>query len=197
MPDRRSASGICLASARAASTAARCRLRARRLRRDRLLRASENIRRSSWRWVAGRVCRARGGQDAPGRRPAGRAGDRPRRWILPMTALRVTPICGGDLAASQACDDKVAELFDALRGPGFDGHANGLVECRGRFWAADRAKAARNGRRERCKCRKARNRWATARRACAPRSPSRIRADRIASPQAFKRHPYAGQTGPL
>jgi hypothetical protein len=29
-----------------------------------------------------------------------------------------------------------------------------------------------------------------------PHSPSRIRADRIATPQATKRYPYAGQIGP-
>src|SRR5580700_1125843 len=38
-----------------------------------------------------RGCPTRGGQERAGA-PAGRAGDKPRRWILPMTALRVTPI---------------------------------------------------------------------------------------------------------
>ena len=52
--------------------------------------ASANISRSSLRWEK-RGDAARGGQVRAGV-PGDRSGLRPRRWILPMMALRVTPI---------------------------------------------------------------------------------------------------------
>jgi hypothetical protein len=37
------------------------------------------------------------------------------------------PDLGGDLAASQSVDNKMSELFDALRRPSFNAHGNGLA----------------------------------------------------------------------
>ena len=53
--------------------------------------ACASIKRKSRLCGENRGDRTRGGLERAGA-PAGRAGDRPRRWILPMTAFRVTPI---------------------------------------------------------------------------------------------------------
>jgi hypothetical protein len=56
------------------------------------------------------------------------------------------PDLGGDLAASQSVDNKMSELFDALRRPSFNAHGNGLANEAAAF-GRRQAKAARNGHR--------------------------------------------------
>jgi hypothetical protein len=73
---------------------------------------------------------------------------------------------GGDLTAGQTGDDTVPELLDTLRSPSLDAHSSMLIKrprgCGGRFWAADRARAARNRHRETEKSPKAQIRCAAA-----------------------------------
>ena len=84
---------------------------------------------------------------------------------------------GGDLAAGKSGKDKVAELRDALRSPGFDAHdGNGLVKARPVSEPPNKTKAARNRRPENWHVREAQNRCTPPR--MAPRSPSRICARR-------------------
>jgi len=58
---------------------------------------------------------------------------------------RVTtdPDLGGDLAARQACDDEISQLFDPLRGPGLDAHGTASRMPRP-VLGRRRVKAARN-----------------------------------------------------
>ncbi len=130
-----------------------------------------NIRRKRRRWLVIRGWRTRGGQ----RRawpPAGLPGDRPSRWILPITALRVTPISAAiwlqvrpETTKLRSCWTRsgvqVAGVIDI-----------GLAKMPRPNWAADRARARATGRRGHKP--QTRNRCAPA--PMAPRSPSRIRA---------------------
>ena len=97
--------------------------------------------------AAGRV----EGKNAPA--PAGRPGERPRRWILPMTALRVTPIWAAiwlqvrpEVTQFRSCSTRSAvQGSDAKEQAIALGHAssrlvsfswyrawNGLAKCSGR-----------------------------------------------------------------
>ena len=127
---------------------------------------------------------------------------------------------GGDLAAGQTGGDAVAQLFDPLRGPrgvslakeraialgqassrvvGWSSYRawNGLMKCSGRFWAATgqrpRATGAA-GAAGRSNAHSVREREILRVEVPAPRSPSRIRAEAIAT-RRFEWDPYAGLTG--
>ena len=107
---------------------------------------------------------------------------------------------GGDLTAGQAGDDKAAELLNALRIPGrlvdgvvIDGVVMGKrprMKCRGLFWAADRAKAARNRVLSRAGRLGRESGDATA--GMRPRSPSRIPRLSGCQPDVFTPGPLPG-----
>ncbi len=105
--------------------------------------------------------RARGGQLRAGD-AAGRPGPMPRRWILPMTALRLTPISAAIWLQDSPATTKFrsCSIRSAVQGAG---HDSGLVIAAA-IWAADRTKAAHNRRpRELHSAFSARNRCAAAR----------------------------------
>lgn len=88
--------------------------------------------------------RARGGHARAGV-PAGRPGAKPRRWILPITAFRETPISAAIWLQLKPVTTNIRSCSTR------SGVQVAIVigrppEVRGLCWAANRAMAARNGR---------------------------------------------------
>jgi hypothetical protein len=82
----------------------------------------------------------------------------------------------------------MSELFDALRRPSFNAHGNGLANEAAAF-GRRQAKAARNGHRAGEIRESGAESVNSVAQQLTPRSPSRIRADRIATPQAARKTP--------
>ena len=146
--------------------------RGARSRRHRAFVVFAPISRSIWRCEESRGRRVRGGHARPGA-AAGRPGPKPRRWILPMTALRVTPISAAIWLQVRPAPTKSRR--SATRS-GFQVAVvieKASLETRGRCWAADRAKAAQ---RAPFRAQRSQKREFDATTRTAPRSPSRIRA---------------------
>ncbi len=101
--------------------------------------ASAPIRRRSRRWVESLGRWTRGRRERAGTRAA-RASESPRRLILPITALRLTPIWAAICLQVRPATTQFrswstrsgVQVSRVIRRP---------PGCRGQFWAADRAKA--------------------------------------------------------